>query len=105
MTPPKSKTVQTAAEEDQKPDLDNEVSPKPVPPVDLADGDKAPEADPVAAEPKEKEYVAVFGGPMIDPDSRVRFTGAPAFAPMTGWLEAQIEAGKIREQESEAPAK
>lgn len=69
---------------------------------------KQPEVTPPPVEqpkaPEYKTYSAVFGGPIMDPESRVTFTGPPVAAPLTNWLKAQIAAGKIREQEVGHPA-
>jgi hypothetical protein len=64
-----------------------------------AAAEKAPEA-PAA----DKEYVACFGGPLTDPESKVCYINVPRFGPMTNWLASQIEHGKIREEATSLPA-
>lgn len=68
--------------------------------ADDQSNDKAPEAGVVEA----KYYVAVFGGPMIDPTSHAVITGVPTLAPLTGWLQSQIDAGKVAEAEENKAA-
>lgn len=43
----------------------------------------------------EEQFVAVFGGPMIDPTNGAVFTEYPIPAARTGWLDYQIASGKI----------
>lgn len=83
-------------------DLTAPVDPVTVVTADLTVTGNAPDAEGDAGSPKADElvaYRAVFGGPMVDIDSGVVYTSEPAVGPMTGWLESQIEAGKIEAAE------
>lgn len=44
---------------------------------------------------KEEKFVAVFGGPLVDPTNNTVFTGEQKVAVRTGWLDFQIANGKI----------
>jgi hypothetical protein len=55
---------------------------------------KIEKAVPVPADAAPK-YVAVHGGPMIDPHSGIAFDSDPKESALTGWLDFQIASGKI----------
>lgn len=69
--------------------------PKEEPTLSVVEGLEAQVVQGQEVEAQNAYYRAVHGGPMIDPDSLVTYTSEAVEGPMTGWLEAQIEANKI----------
>lgn len=52
----------------------------------------------IRAEEPAAYYYAVFGGPMIDPDTNKVFTGTPIKSHLTSWLQLQISQGKMAKE-------
>lgn len=45
------------------------------------------------------EFFTTYGGPMVDPDSGVEYSGVAKPGPLTGWLKYQLENNTIRVKE------
>lgn len=56
---------------------------------------KAASKTAAAAEKVAERFVAVFGGPIIDPENGTVYGTEPKAGARTGWLEYQIANGKI----------